>query len=269
MFRLLISCPDRPGVVAATTGLLAEMGANILEADQHSDSELAMRLVFDGPSEMLEERLALLADEWQMSYKLRDTDKRQKIVLLGSRQDHCLVDILWRTRQGFLPAEVSHMIVSSDDHRRLAEYFSVPYSYISPDDMAVHEAKVLDLIEDDTDLVVLARYMRILSADFLTALPCPAINIHHSFLPAFPGANPYQQAFDRGVKVIGATAHFVTAELDEGPIIDQDVIRVSHRQEAQQLAEIGADLERTVLARAVLAQLEDRVVVRGRRTIVL
>lgn len=270
MYRLLLSCPDRPGVVAATTTLLAERGANIIEADQHSDEQLVMRLVFEGI--IIDDNFVadfdLLADEWQMDYSLHDAERQAKVVLMGSSQDHCLVDLLWRAQQQFIPAQVTHLIANKDNHQQLADYFNLPFIYLASDDMNDHEEQLLATIPKDTDLVVLARYMKVLSAEFLDNLPCPAINIHHSFLPAFPGAGPYQQAFDRGVKIIGATAHYVTADLDQGPIIDQDVVRVSHRQDPAQLAQIGADLERVVLARALLAHLEDRVIISGQRTIV-
>ncbi len=189
--------------------------------------------------------------------------------MLVSREDHCLVDLLWRHRRGELDAEIALVASNHPDHRADVEGFGIPYHHVpvKPGGKAESEARLLELLRD-VDLVVLARYMQILSGEFLTALSVPVINIHHSFLPAFAGANPYQRAFERGVKIIGATAHYVTEELDAGPIIEQDVARVSHREHPETMVRLGRDIERTVLSRAVKWHLEDRVLVHGNRTVV-
>jgi formyltetrahydrofolate deformylase len=278
--RLLVSCPDRHGIIAAVSGFLHESDANILSSDQHStDPEggtFFMRMEF---------RLEGLADSRQtfehafaervgrpfgMAWRFAYTSERKRVALFASRDDHCLLDLLWRWRRGELDADVVAVLSNHPDHSADVLGFGVSYHHVpvSPSTKADAEARMLELLAGEVDLVVLARYMQILSAEFLEQIGVPVINIHHSFLPAFIGADPYRRARDRGVKIIGATAHYVTEELDAGPIIEQDVARVSHRQSVEELERIGRDIERLVLARAVRWHLEDRVLVHENRTVV-
>ena len=269
--RLLIKSPDRHGIVAAVAGFLAASGANIVSSDQHSTDpeggEFFMRMEFalaDADLESLEREFAReVAERWNMSWRLTDAGRPKRMAVLVSREDHCLVDLLWRHRRGELDAEIPLVASNHPDHAADVESFGIPYHHVP----YPNEPELLELLRD-ADLVVLARYMRILSGEFLARVGVPIINIHHSFLPAFAGADPYGRAFERGVKIIGATAHYVTEELDAGPIIEQDVARVSHRESAATMMRIGRDIERTVLARAVNAHLEDRVLVHGNRTVV-
>jgi formyltetrahydrofolate deformylase len=274
--RLLLACPDRPGLIAAVSGFLAEAGFNIIDADQHSSDEgrFFMRMVFEAPEEA--ERDALrrrfedeVASRFQMEHRFAESSERKRVAIMVSREDHCLSDLLWRWRSGELGAEVTAVVSNHREHARQVEQLGLPFHHIpvEPATRAEAEERALESI-GAVDLLVLARYMQILSAGFLQRLGAPAINIHHSFLPAFVGADPYGRAHERGVKLIGATAHYVTEELDAGPIIDQDVTRVSHRDEVGDLERIGRDIERLVLARAVKAHLEDRVLLDGARTIV-
>jgi formyltetrahydrofolate deformylase len=275
--RLLITCPDRHGIVAAVAGFLAGSGANIITSDQHSTDpeggEFFMRMEFTlehGDLSSLGRAFAQeVGDRLDMRWRLTDADTPKRVGVLVSREDHCLVDLLWRHRRGELDAELALVASNHPDHRADVEGFGIPYHHVpvKPGGKAESEARLLELLRD-VDLVVLARYMQILSGEFLTALGVPVINIHHSFLPAFAGANPYQRAFERGVKIIGATAHYVTEELDAGPIIEQDVARVSHREHPETMVRLGRDIERTVLSRAVKWHLEDRVLVHGNRTVV-
>jgi formyltetrahydrofolate deformylase len=274
--RLLIACPDRPGIVAAVSGFLARAGLNITDADQHSSRDrLFMRMVFD--SAPAAERGDLYASfdvevgrPHEMDYRFSQAGARKRVAIMVSREDHCLNDLLWRWRNGELEAEITRVISNHGDHREQVELLGLPFHVIevSAETKATAEAEALELLAGGTDLLVLARYMQILSPDFLRRLGAPAINIHHSFLPAFVGADPYARAHERGVKLVGATAHYVTEALDAGPIIDQDVTRVSHRDEVEDLVRIGRDAERLVLARAVKAHLEDRVLLDGVRTVV-
>jgi formyltetrahydrofolate deformylase len=279
--RLLIGCADRPGIVAAVSGFLFEQGANIVSSHQYSsdatDGRFFMRteLFLEGlpgtERRRLEERFAAeVADRFEMDWEIRYWGERRRVAILVSRHDHCLVDLLWRWRRGELDADVVAVISNHEDLRTETEAAGVAYHHVpvSRDGKPQAEAAMLELLSGRTDLLVLARYMQILSGDFLERLAAPAINIHHSFLPAFAGADPYRRAHERGVKLIGATAHYVTPELDEGPIIDQDVVRVDHRQTAEDLQRVGRDIERLVLARAVALHLDDRVIVDGRRTVV-
>jgi formyltetrahydrofolate deformylase len=275
--RLLITCPDRHGIVAAVAGFLARSGANIISSDQHSTDpeggEFFMRMEFTlehGDLSSLGHAFAQeVAEQLDMRWRLTDAGHPKRVGVLVSREDHCLVDLLWRHRRGELDAEIVLVASNHPDHRADVEGFGIPYHHVpvKPGGKPESEARLLELLRD-VDLVVLARYMQILSGDFLTALSVPVINIHHSFLPAFAGANPYQRAFERGVKIIGATAHYVTEELDAGPIIEQDVARVSHREHPETMVRLGRDIERTVLSRAVKWHLEDRVLVHGNRTVV-
>jgi formyltetrahydrofolate deformylase len=274
--RLLLACPDRPGLIATVSGFLAEAGLNIVDVDQHSTEagRFFMRMVFDSPAAVdraaLEERFEReIATPFEMDHSFSESTRQKQVAVMVSREDHCLSDLLWRRRNGHLGGEIVAVISNHDDLRAEVEAVGLPFHLvsISRETKAAAERRALELI-GDVDLLVLARYMQILSADFLAALDAPAINIHHSFLPAFVGADPYARAHERGVKLIGATAHYVTAELDAGPIIDQDVVRVGHQDEVPDLVRIGRDVERLVLARAVTAHLEDRVLLDGGRTVV-
>ena len=274
--RLLLACPDRPGLIATVSGFLADAGLNIVDVDQHSTEagRFFMRMVFDSPAAgdraALEERFeGEIATPFEMDHAFSESTQRKRVAVMVSREDHCLSDLLWRRRNDHLGGEIVAVISNHEDLRGEVEAVGIPFHHvpISRDTKAAAERRALELI-GDVDLLVLARYMQILSADFLTALAAPAINIHHSFLPAFVGADPYARAHERGVKLIGATAHYVTAELDAGPIIDQDVVRVGHEDEVRDLVRIGRDVERLVLARAVTAHLEDRVLLDGERTVV-
>jgi len=276
MTRLLLACPDRPGLIAAVSGFLAEAGRNIVDADQHSSAEgrLFMRMVFDSAPEgeraELRERFdEQVAKPLGMEHRFAEESERKRLAIMVSREDHCLSDLLWRWRSGELEADITAVVSNHPDHASQVSSLGLPYHHVAVADAGRDEAEeaALEAI-GDIDVLVLARYMQVLSAEFLGRLGCPAINIHHSFLPAFVGADPYERAHERGVKLIGATAHYVTEELDAGPIIDQDVVRVSHRDEVVDLERIGRDVERLVLARAVKAHLEDRVLLDGPRTVV-
>jgi formyltetrahydrofolate deformylase len=278
--RLLISCPDRPGIVAAVSAFFAERGANITDADQHSSDpqggRFFMRMEFLVPG--LEEQAPTLeadfaarigspfAMEWRFAYPWR----RKRMAILVTREEHCVLELLWRRRRGELDTEIACVI---GNHRVLEEDVlaqGVPFIHVPTPrgGRANAEREMLRHLAGRCDVVVLARYMQILTGDFLERLGVPVINIHHSFLPAFAGAEPYRRAYERGVKIIGATAHYVTEELDEGPIIEQDVARVSHRASVADLARTGADIERAVLTRAVRWHLEDRVLLHENKTVV-
>lgn len=278
--RLLIDCPDRPGIVSAVTTFLYHHGVNVTELDQHStDPEggrFFMRLEFQTPN--LDVSRATLQQafgdvvgrrfdmQWHISYAA----DRPRMAILVSKHDHALMELLWRWQRGELRVEVPVVISNHPDLREAVERFGVRFEHV-PIDAATHadaEARMQALLHGQADVLVLARYMRILSGDFVARWPRRIINIHHSFLPAFAGADPYRQASDRGVKLIGATAHYVTADLDQGPIIEQDTARVSHRHEVPDLRDLGRDLERQVLARAVRWHVEDRIIVNGNKTIV-
>jgi formyltetrahydrofolate deformylase len=277
--RLLISCVDRPGIVAAVAGFLAERSANIVSLDQHAtgppEGMFFMRLEFD-PRESgfspagFEEAFAPLADSFAMTWSLTPPGLRRRLAVLVSRYDHCLVDLLWRWRRGELLGEIAVVLSNHEDLRAEAERAGVPFVHVpvTPDTKGDGERRMLEELAGRVDLVVLARYMQILSGDFIERAGVPIINIHHSFLPAFVGADPYRRAAERGVKLIGATAHYVTEDLDAGPIIEQSVQRVHHGHDADALARIGEDVERTVLARAVQWHLDDRVLRHAQRTVV-
>ncbi|MER3482608.1 MAG: formyltetrahydrofolate deformylase [Meiothermus sp.] len=277
--RLLITCPDRPGIVAAVSSFLFNHGANITALDQHStDPEgglFFMRLEFqtphlDVPREALEKTFAAsVVSRFEMSWRISYAADLKKVAILVSKYDHALLELLWRNSNGELPGVVTQVISNHPDLRAEVERFGIAYYHVpvEKDKKAEAEAQILALLKG-SDLVVLARYMQILSSGFVAHFPNRIINIHHSFLPAFIGANPYKQAYTRGVKLIGATAHYVTDELDQGPIIEQDVARVSHRQDVEELVRLGRDLERNVLARAVQWHLEDRILVYRNKTVV-
>jgi len=274
--RLLLACPDQPGLIAAVSGFLADAGRNIVDADQHSSREgrFFMRMAFDPAPEDERENLhrrfaEQIAEPLRMEHRFAESSERKRVAIMVSREDHCLSDLLWRWRSGELGADVVAVASNHPDHADQANALGLPYHHIPVDgDREAAERRLLELLGGEIDLLVLARYMQILSPEFLAGLNAPAINIHHSFLPAFVGADPYARAHERGVKLIGATAHYVTEELDAGPIIAQDVTPVSHRDEIDDLIGIGRDVERLVLARAVKAHLDDRVLLDGARTIV-
>jgi formyltetrahydrofolate deformylase len=273
--RLLIACRDRPGIIAAVSGLLADRRANIVALDQHSTGEpdgmFFMRLEFDPPGDMMDERdFAALAARFEMTWSLTAPAQRRRIAVLVSRYDHCLVDLLWRWRRGELLGDIGLVVSNHEDLRDEAERAGVEFAHVpvTPESKSQAERRMLDVLHGRFDLVVLARYMQVLSGSFLGRLGVPIINIHHSFLPAFVGADPYRRAAERGVKLIGATAHYVTEDLDAGPIIEQAVQRVHHGHDPDALARIGEEVERTVLARAVQWHLDDRVIRHGPRTVV-
>ena len=278
--RLLISCSDRPGIVAAVSRFLADRGANILQSDQHTtDPEggaFFMRTEFkldglDGDSDELARAFAAeVAEPLKMEWRLHRASYRKRVAILVSRYDHCLAELLWRWRRGELYADIPLVVSNHAEMAAAAARFDVRFEHIPVprDGKAAAETALLDLLDGAFDLIVLARYMQILSPTFLEAARTPIINIHHSFLPAFAGADPYARAYERGVKIIGATAHYVTEELDAGPIIEQDVARVTHRDRVDDLVQLGADVERIVLLRAVRWHLDDRVLAHGSRTIV-
>jgi len=276
---LLVCCPDRRGLVAALAQVLYGHGANILDADQHTDpiaGQFFQRIRFD-LSELhtdrtsLEKAIAEVAARFSMSWRIANGLRRSNTAILVSKYDHCLYDLLLRQRAGELKTEIPLIISNHPNLEPVAEQFGIPFHYlpIAKDKKRAQEDKVLELLKAESiDLVVLARYMQILSDEFLKSYDGRVINIHHSFLPAFMGSKPYHRAFERGVKLIGATAHYATAELDEGPIIEQDVVRCSHRDSVQDLIRKGRDLEKVVLARAVRWHLDDRILVYDNKTVV-
>ena len=277
--RLIVSCPDRPGIIAALSQCLAEIGANIVSSDQYSTDpqggSFFLRMEIHLPElaarhELVESRLAPIADEFGMEWRLTLAGARKRVALFASRSDHCLLELLWRWRRGELAMDVVCVISNHPDLETDVRPFGVEYHHIpvTSETKAEAEERELELLAGKVDLVVLARYMQVLSGAFLERIGAPVINIHHSFLPAFAGSNPYDRAHGRGVKLIGATAHYATEELDEGPIIEQDVARVSHRYTPEELAVFGRDIERVVLARAVAWHLDDRILLHGNRTIV-
>jgi formyltetrahydrofolate deformylase len=276
--RLLVRCPDRPGIVAVLSRLLADVGANITESQQHSSDPIGgtftLRLEFvladlAARRRQLEGALELLATQWGMTFRLTEAAHRPRLAVFVSKTDHVLQELLYRVSAGDLRAEIAAVVSNHPDLEPVAKAHGVPFHHVpvTPDTKADAEARALELV-GDVDLVVLARYMQIVSAEFCSRFPERLINIHHSFLPAFVGANPYQAAHDRGVKLIGATAHYVTPDLDAGPIIEQEVARVDHRAAVEDMRRIGRYVERQVLAQAVTWHCEDRVIVEGNRTIV-
>jgi formyltetrahydrofolate deformylase len=278
--RLLISCPDRSGIVAATSQLLTDAGANIVHSDQHTtdarDGTFYMRMEFDlalsaHERAELETRFARdVAEPLEMQWRMSDASVPKRVAIFVSREDHCLLDLLWRRRRGELEIDVPFVVSNHAELREDVESFGLRYEHVpvEPDGKREAEQRLLELLHGEVDVVVLARYMQILSGKLLDALAVPVINIHHSFLPAFAGARPYAQAKQRGVKLIGATAHYVTEQLDDGPIIEQDTVRISHRDDVGAMMRLGADIERTVLARAVRWHCEDRVLRAGDTTVV-
>jgi formyltetrahydrofolate deformylase len=276
--RLVVRCPDRPGIVAVLSRLMADAGANIIDSQQHSSDPVGgtftLRLEFvlaDLATRRadLEAGLAALAGEFQLTWRLTEATHRPQLAVFVSKADHVLQELLYRVGSGDLRADISVIVSNHPDLEPVARAHGVPFHHVpvTPQTRAEAEARALELV-GDADLVVLARYMQIVSADFCSRFPERLINIHHSFLPAFVGANPYQAAADRGVKLIGATAHYVTPELDAGPIIEQEVARIDHRATVEDMRRVGRYVERQVLAQAVTWHVEDRVIVDGAKTIV-
>ncbi|CDP86666.1 MULTISPECIES: formyltetrahydrofolate deformylase [Mycolicibacterium] len=278
--RLVVSCVDGPGLVSRVSTFLHRRGANIVQSDQYSTGPVGgrffQRIEFHLPNlsarldEMERDFAADVARDLHATFRLREAAAPTRVAIFVSRHDHCLLDLLWRARRSELPVDVVQVVSNHPDLAADVAAFGIPFKHIAVtrDTKAEAEERQLDLLRGRVDLVVLARYMQILSSDFLDRVEVPVINIHHSFLPAFAGAGPYERAKERGVKLIGATAHYATKDLDEGPIIEQDVVRVSHREKAAELVRRGADVERTVLAHAVRWHCEDRVLVDGNTTIV-
>ncbi|MEG4043540.1 formyltetrahydrofolate deformylase [Microcoleus sp. Pol17_C1] len=275
---LLIACPDRKGLVALLANFIASHNGNIIHADHHTDftaglflSRLEWQLDgFDLIPEQITPAFSEIAKDLQANWQLHFSQKNRRIAIWVSRQDHCLLDLIWRQRAQEIRGEIPLIISNHQNLKPLAAQYGIDFEYIpiTKDNKAIQEAQQLELLKKyKIDLIVLAKYMQILSQDFIINFP-NVINIHHSFLPAFVGANPYERAYERGVKIIGATAHYVTPDLDAGPIIEQDVVRVSHRDEVSDLVRKGKDLERVVLARAVRYHLQNRVLVYGNRTVV-
>jgi formyltetrahydrofolate deformylase len=276
---LLLACPDRPGIVSLVTAHIAEQGGNFLRAEQSesaADSRFYQRIHFNFPDDSLDLEVfrsgfAPIAEQLQAEWSLHPMDTRQRTAILVSQQPHCLLDLLGRWRVGDIPADIAAVISNHDEARDIAEGFRIPFHRfpVTPETRAEQEAGLDQLLSDlEVELVVLARYMQVLSGGFVERWAGRVINIHHSFLPAFPGARPYHQAIERGVKLIGATAHYATADLDDGPIIEQGVTTTSHRDTVADFVRRGREVEARVLASAVRAHLEHRVIVTGRRTIV-
>jgi formyltetrahydrofolate deformylase len=276
---LLLSCPDRKGVVAGVSGFIYQHGGNILHADEHGDLDsntFLMRVEFD-PAEFdfpltdFGLHFGEIARKFEMRWRVALSDVRPRVAILVSKYDHCLVDLLYRHQSGELACEITCIISNHSDSQSVADFYHVPF-YLVPvtkENKASAERQMRTLLEHQpVHLIVLARYMQVLSPEFVSAYPQKIINIHHSFLPAFVGARPYHQAFERGVKLIGATSHYVTEVLDDGPIIEQDTVRVSHRDSVDDLIQKGRDLEKVVLSRAVRWHIENRVLLYGNKTVV-
>lgn len=277
--RMLISCPDQAGIVATVSHFLYEHGANIVQSDQYTmdpdGGMFFMRIEFD-VAELahvlphLKHDFTPIATKFQMQWNIYEVSKKKRLAIFVSKEDHCLVELLWQWQAGDLAADIAMVISNHNDMREYVEQFGIPYYHvpITKETKGIAERQHLEIVEGRADVIVLARYMQIISPKFIEQYANRIINIHHSFLPAFVGGKPYAQAYERGVKIIGATAHYVTDELDGGPIIEQDVQRVSHRDEVEDLKRIGRTIERVVLARAVHWHIEDRILVHHNKTVV-
>ncbi len=278
-YVLTVTCPDRIGIVAAVTGLIAGHGGSVLEAAQHGDLQtgrffLRIEIVADslpsgfGPDE-LASAFEPVAVAFDMEWRLTDTDRPKRVALFAGKEDHCVADLLHRWRADEIACEIPCVISNHEDLRGIVEWHGVHFRCVPMEARAEAFAEIERVLErDQVDVIVLARFMQILPPEFCAARPGRIINIHHSFLPSFAGARPYHQAFERGVKLIGATCHYVTAELDEGPIIEQDTRRIDHGDSVEELRRVGRDVERTVLARGLRWHLEDRVLLNGNKTVV-
>lgn len=278
-YRLIISCPDQVGIVARVTRFIAERGGSLMEANNHTDVDKGwffIRCVINAnslqcPLDQFRQEFTPIASEYQMKWYIRDSQLKQKVVVLASHASHCLADILYRWHSEELDCDIPCVISNHENLRSMVEWHGIPFHYVPVDknDKAAAFGKMEDIIaRNDADTVVLARYMQIIPDSLCERYAGRLINIHHSFLPSFIGANPYQKAFERGVKLIGATSHYVTEELDEGPIIEQDVVRVNHSHCKGELVRLGKDVEKSVLSRALRNHLEDRVIVLGNKTVV-
>jgi formyltetrahydrofolate deformylase len=276
---LLISCPDRKGEVAAIADFVYRHNGNILHADEHGDEESGLFLMrvefdpkdFDIPLADFGKHFSPVAEAFAMTWRLAQSSSRPRMIVFVSKYDHCLIDLLYRHQSGELACDIPLIVSNHPDNQAVAEFYRIPYAVlpVAKDNKQASEKRLQSLIDEhNPDFIVLARYMQILSNDFVQRYPQRIVNIHHSFLPAFVGARPYHQAFERGVKLIGATSHYVTEILDDGPIIEQDVVRVSHRDTVEDLIRKGRDLEKVVLSRAVRSHVENRVLVYGNKTVV-
>lgn len=276
---LLLSCPDQTGLVSRITHFIYERGGNIIDLDEHVDQSekvFSIRIVWDMnhfaiPAHKLQEEFKVLADQFHAKYEVKLAKDKLRVALFVSKYDHCLREILWRNSIEDYPYEIPLIISNHPDLKPLADHYQIPFYCfpITKENKADQEANEMQLLSEyQIDTIVLARYMQVLTANFVDHYPNMIINIHHSFLPAFAGGNPYKQAYDRGVKIIGVTSHFVTERLDEGPIIEQDIIRISHKDALEDLIQKGRDLERLVLARALQYHVEQRILVMGRKTII-
>lgn len=277
--RMLISCPDGPGIVAAVSHFLYQHGANIVQSDQYTmdpdGGMFFMRVEFDLPNldERLDEVRSIfggVAERFKMDWQIFNVSQKKKLAIFVSKEDHCLVELLWQWQAGDLDADIALVVSNHTDMQAYVESFGIPFHHIpvTADTKPEAEKRQLEVIGKDIDVIILARYMQIISPSFIEHYRHRIINIHHSFLPAFVGGKPYAQAYQRGVKIIGATAHYVTEELDGGPIIEQDVQRVSHSDDVNELKRIGRTIERVVLARAVKWHIEDRILVHHNKTVV-
>ncbi len=277
--RLLITCPDQPGIVAAVSAFLYNHGANIVESSQYSSDPnggtFFIRLEFELENlqqvgEKVEKEFQPIAEQFSMDYSFRYVSQLKRAAIFVSKEPHCLLELLWEYQSGDLMADIVMVISNHEDTREIVESLGIPFYYIPANKeirKQVEEQQIKLLKENKVDVIVLARYMQILTESFVAAFPNQIINIHHSFLPAFVGARPYERAFERGVKLIGATSHYVTNDLDEGPIIEQDIKRVDHRDTVERMKKIGRTIERSVLARALKWHLDDRVIVHKNKTI--
>ncbi|AZH28526.1 formyltetrahydrofolate deformylase [Paenibacillus sp. M-152] len=277
--RMLVSCPDGPGIVATVSRFLYEHGANIVQSDQYtmdpSGGMFFMRIEFDLPNlsaaqSQLEQDFVAVAEQFRMEWTISAVSRKKKLAIFVSKEDHCLVELLWQWQAGDLDADIALVVSNHPDMKEYVESFGIPYHHIpvTADTKPEAERRQLEVIGEEIDVIILARYMQIISPKFIEHYRNRIINIHHSFLPAFVGGKPYAQAYNRGVKIIGATAHYVTEELDGGPIIEQDVQRVSHGDDVNELKRIGRTIERVVLARAVKWHTEDRILVHENKTVV-
>lgn len=276
---LLLTCPDQRGLVSKITDFIYQRNGNIIDLDEHVDPDervFSIRVAWDMsdfsiPADKLKETFAVLAEEFNAEYEINFFEQNSRVAVFVSKYDHCLHEILWRYSTGEYPFEVPLIISNHLDLKPLADQYKIPFYHfpITKENKLEQEEKEIQLLEENNiDTIVLARYMQILTRNFVETYPNKIINIHHSFLPAFVGGNPYKQAYDRGVKIIGATSHYVTEVLDDGPIIEQDVTYISHKNSLKDLIQKGRDLERLVLARALIHHIEHRILVRGRKTIV-
>jgi formyltetrahydrofolate deformylase len=278
-YRLVISCPDKVGIVARVTQFIAEHNGSLIEANNHTDVEngwFFMRCVINAETldytlEEFQKYFSPVADDYNMKWHIRDSQIKQKVVLLASHASHCLADLLYRWHSDELDCDIPCVISNHENLRSMVEWHGIPFHHVAVDtnNKQVSFQKMEEIVErHEADTIVLARYMQIIPPSLCEKYEGRLINIHHSFLPSFIGANPYQKAFERGVKLIGATSHYVTQDLDEGPIIDQDVVRVNHRHNKDELVRMGKDVEKSVLSRALRNHLDDRVIILGNKTVV-